>query len=629
MHGPAPALDHAATRPIRHRRDIDGLRALAILPVLLFHAHVPGFSGGYVGVDIFFVISGYLITGIVAREVDEGRFSLFHFYERRFRRIIPALTLMMVAVLGLAAWLYLPGDLEGVPRSALAASLFASNLWFFTDTGYFAGGADVKPLLHTWSLAVEEQYYIGFPVALMLLARFAPRWRLATVGAAAAASLTLCALMARDGSGFAFYLLPTRAWELFAGALLALGAAPAVKMRWLAETLSWAGIAAITAAVICYDSTTFFPGAAAMLPVAGAAVLIHGAPGTSAGRLLSCRPMVAVGLLSYSLYLWHWPLIVFTEYATDAPLAGSTRIMVIVASFIAAWLSWRYVERPFRDPGRVSRQRVFQGTAAAVLILSALSGALMQAGGWPSRFSPEVLALAAGRNDISPDRKRCHDSFMRGAAPCVLGADVPPDAMLWGDSHGVEMAHALAGVARAEGRSLIERTTSSCPPVLGYQAKDPRCAAANRAAFAALRADPHIRRVYLAAFWANGDFDDRAFVDRLGATVAAIRATGRQVTIIGPVPPQPFDVPRRLAHLARAGRLDQARGVERATVEARTGHLRTLFARWRTRGVRVIDPMATLCRERYCAILRDGRPLYFDSHHLSMAGARAVIAGGS
>ena len=156
MHGPAPmaAIDH----PHRYRRDIDGLRALAILPVLLFHAHVPGFSGGYVGVDIFFVISGFLITGILARDIDQGRFSLIRFYERRFRRIVPALALMILVTLALAAWLYLPGDLEGVPRSALAATLFASNLWFFTDTGYFAGGADVKPLLHTWSLAVEEQY---------------------------------------------------------------------------------------------------------------------------------------------------------------------------------------------------------------------------------------------------------------------------------------------------------------------------------------------------------------------------------------------------------------------------------------------------------------------------------------
>ncbi|NWK97143.1 acyltransferase [Sphingobium lactosutens] len=613
---------------MRYRRDIDGLRALAILPVLLFHAHVPGFSGGYVGVDIFFVISGFLITGIIAREVDEGRFSLIRFYERRFRRILPALTLMMVAVLGAAAWLYLPGDLEGVPKSALAATVFASNLWFFADTGYFAGGADVKPLLHTWSLAVEEQYYIGFPVLLMLLARFAPRWRTAVVAVVAAGSLALCVAMQRDTTGFAFYLLPARAWELFAGALLALGAVPTMRMRWLREAIAWTGFGAIALAVACYDRNTLFPGIAALLPVAGAAALLHGAPGTSMGRLLALPPLVGVGLLSYSLYLWHWPLIVFTEYATDLPLEGWTRVAVIGAAFVAAFLSWRFVERPFRDSRRVPARSIFAFTGGAMVLLGTLSLALLAAAPWPSRFVPAALAQIAGRGDVSPARGRCHDSFVRGVRPCVLGASTPPDALLWGDSHGVELAYALGEQARAERRSLIERTASSCPPVLDYAAKDTRCAAANRATFGAIRADPRIRHVYLAAFWGNGDFDDPTFVAKLDRTIAALRAEGRQVTIIGPVPPQPFDVPRRLAHLARAGEPAGAAGVDRATIEAHTRHLRALFAAWRARGVGYIDPIAALCGPVHCAIERDGKPLYFDTHHLSVAGARLVIRDG-
>ncbi|PHQ61093.1 MAG: acyltransferase, partial [Sphingobium sp.] len=334
---------------MRYRRDIDGLRAVAILPVLLFHAHVPGFSGGYVGVDIFFVISGFLITGIIAREVDEGRFSLVHFYERRFRRIIPALALMILVTLGCAAWLYLPGDLDGVPKSALAATLFASNLWFFTDTGYFAGGADVKPLLHTWSLAVEEQYYIGFPILLMLLARYAPRWRAVVLTMIAAGSLALAIILQRDTSGFTFYLLPTRAWELFAGGLLALGVLPAINRRWISELVAWGGLLAIALAVTFYDRDTIFPGLTALPPVLGAAALIHASPGTSVGRLLSLPILVGIGLLSYSLYLWHWPLIVFTEYATDAPLSGAIRLIVMAAALLAAALSWRFVERPFRS----------------------------------------------------------------------------------------------------------------------------------------------------------------------------------------------------------------------------------------------------------------------------------------
>lgn len=622
MHGPAPHM----TSAIRYRRDIDGLRALAILPVLLFHAHVPGFSGGYVGVDIFFVISGYLITGIIAREVDEGRFSLARFYERRFRRIMPALALMILTVLAAAAWLYLPGDLEGVPRSALAATLFASNLWFFTDTGYFSGGADVKPLLHTWSLAVEEQYYIGFPILLMLLARFAPRRRTAVVAGITALSLAIAIVMQRDTSGFTFYLLPTRAWELFAGALLALGAVPALRPRWLRKLVAWSGFIAVALSVTLYDRNTVFPGVTALAPVLGAAALIHAAPGTSVGKLLGWGPMVGVGLISYSLYLWHWPLIVFTEYATDAPLSGGTRFAVIGAALLAGTASWRFVERPFRDAQRMPAKIIFRFTAAAMAILCMLSLALMAMGGWSSRFTPQVLAQMAGQRDFAPTRKQCHDSYMRGATPCTLGAAVPPDALLWGDSHGVELAYALSLTARAENHSLIESTTSSCPPVLEFEARDPRCAAANRATFAAIRANPAIRRVYLAAFWANGAYDDPAFVNRLDRTIAALRAEGRQVVLIGPVPPQSFDVPRHLAHLGRAGRLQEARGVDRTWVEARTVHLHTLFARWQAKGVGLIDPVAALCSNGKCLIEQGGKPLYFDSHHLSVAGARLIIA---
>jgi peptidoglycan/LPS O-acetylase OafA/YrhL len=624
MHGTAPGPDQTRA-PIRYRRDIDGLRAVAILPVLLFHAHVPGFSGGYVGVDIFFVISGFLITGIIAREVDEGRFSLTRFYERRFRRIMPALALMILAVLGGAAWLYLPGDLEGVPRSALAATLFASNLWFFTDTGYFAGGADVKPLLHTWSLAVEEQYYIGFPLLLLLLARFAPARRTQAVAAIAAASLALAIAMQRDTSGFAFYLPATRAWELLAGSLLALGAVPPIHARWLRELSAWTGLAAITAAVLLYDRTTPFPGLAALPPVLGAALLIHAAPGTQAARLLSLPPLVGVGLISYSLYLWHWPLIVFTEYATDAPLSGITRLIVIAAAVALATASWRLVERPFRDARAVPAPSIFRFTAGAMALLCGLSLGLIAAGGWPGRFPAAALKPMAGQQDFSPARKACHDSFMRHAEPCVLGAAVRPDALLWGDSHGVEFAYALSLRARAEGRSLIERTTSSCPPVLGYEATDPRCAAANRAAFAAIRADPAITRVYLAAFWANGDFDRPDFVAKLDHTVAALRQAGKAVTIIGPMPPQSFDVPRRLAHLALAGQDAAEAGVPRAAVDASTVHLRALFARLHDKGVTIIDPVARLCDARRCAIERGGKPLYFDSHHPSLTAAKWII----
>lgn len=616
----------AKTGAIGHRPDIDGLRALAILPVLLFHAHVPGFSGGYVGVDIFFVISGFLITGIIARDMDEGRFSIVDFYDRRFRRILPAFFVMMMAVLGAATWIYLPSDFEGVPRSAVAASLFASNLWFFTDTGYFAGGADAKPLLHSWSLAVEEQFYVGFPLLLTLIARRAPRARVAIVAFFAAGSLTLSIAMQRDMTGFTFYLLPARAWELLAGSLLALGAARPIASRVLRETICAVALGAIAAAVVFYNNTTPFPGLGALPPVFGAAALIHCAPGTWTGRLLSAPPSARIGLLSYSLYLWHWPLIVFVEYATDAPLAGLTRLVVLAASFACAYLSWRFIERPFRTRSRLQRRSVFALAGLSIAVTCALSLGMMATGGWPGRFAPAVLARIEGRNDISPFRKTCHDSFVRGAEPCALGAAVRPSSLLWGDSHGVELSYALSLKAREDGRAIIERTASSCPPVLGYDAPDARCSEANQATYQAILADPAIQRVYLAAFWANGDFDNPIFVAKLARTVALLRHAGRSVTIIGPVPPQPFDVPRRLAHLAQRGESAVAEGVMRAQVEAKTVHLRRLFEVLKRQGVTVIDPIAALCDATRCALETDGKPLYFDSHHLTVAGARRVVA---
>lgn len=617
---------NGATNQGGYRADIDGLRALAILPVLFFHAHVPGFSGGYVGVDIFFVISGFLITRIIAAEIDGGDFSLVRFYERRFRRIIPALTVMIVAVLAAAAWLYLPGDIEGVPRSALAATLFASNIWFYTDTGYFSGGADVKPLLHTWSLAVEEQFYIGFPLLLMMLASFGNRRKTLIIASVAALSLTLSILLYRDGSGFAFYLLPTRAWELLAGGLLALGAVPVAQRQWVREAIAWAGLLAICGAILFYDRTTAFPGYAAILPVAGATALLNAAPGTSAAALLQFRPFLWIGLLSYSLYLWHWPLIVFTEYATDKALYGLPRIAVITGAFGAAFLSWRFVERPFRNRAKLSGRAIFIMTGGAMTLLLLLSIAMIAMGGWNGRFSPAALRLMTAKHDVSPLRKQCHDSFVRGIRPCVIGNAAQADTMLWGDSHGVEMAYALSLAQPSHG--IIERTTSSCPPVLNLERKDPRCARANQANFDALRNNPAIRRVYLVAFWANGTSDDAAFVAKLDQTIAAIDRLGRQVILIGPVPPHPFDVPRRLAHMSRPPQHGDILGVSPTVVKARTVRLRAMFDRWHARGITVIDPVSRLCDRRGCAVARDGKPLYFDSHHLSVTGARIVIGDG-
>lgn len=610
----------------KYRPDIDGLRALAILPVLLFHGGMPGFSGGFTGVDVFFVISGYLITGIIAGEIDDNRFSIVGFYERRARRIMPALTVVVVAVLIGTTLLYLPDDFISVPRSAIAAMLFTSNVSFFFETGYFQGGAETKPLLNTWSLGIEEQFYIGFPILLLLIAHHAPRWRTAAVAAIALASFALAVLTQDDGSGFAFYLLPPRAWELFVGALLALGAIPVVEARPRREAIAFAGLAAIVFAVTVYDRHIIFPGVTALVPVLGAAALLHCAPGTLVGRLLAARPMVAIGLISYSLYLWHWPLFVFVEYASDARLAGWTSIAAILVSLAIAGLSWRYIELPFRRPGRIGSRAIFAGSGIAIGAVCAISAAMILADGWPSRFSPEVQRIAAARHDVSPVRDRCHDSAERGRPPCRLGAKVPASALLWGDSHGVEFAFILSGIAAREGRSLIQRTQSRCPPVLGYDPPDdPGCARVNREVFAAIEADPKLHTIYLAAFWAEDRHASPETMRGLDRTIALLIKARRRVVLIGAVPPNSFDVPRRLAHLAQWGRLDQARGGDRGDLAATELRLSRVADRWKGGNFSYIDPAKAMCSERICTVIRSGKPLYFDSHHPSLHGARLIL----
>lgn len=604
-----------------YRADIDGLRALAIVPVLLFHAGVPGFGGGYVGVDIFFVISGYLITGVIAREIDAGSFSIVHFYERRARRIMPALIAMIAAVLMVASWLYFPDDLRKLPASAVAATLFYSNIHLFFDVNYFGGGSEIKPLLHTWSLAVEEQFYIGFPAVMILIARTASDWRRAIVAAFALLSFAIALATQAKGDGFAFYWLPPRAWELFAGSLIALCVGPPLDQR-AREMLAAAGLVAIVFAIVTYTKTTMFPGITALPPVLGAAAIIVAGHGTRVAQMLAKPLPVGIGLISYSLYLWHWPVIVFAEYAGDAKLSDWSSVAAIALSLGLAVASWRWIERPFRDPRRYKQKAIFAWTGAGMIMLCAASLALAATDGWPSRFSPQSLRYLAATKDISPMRDACHDADpARGRPVCTLGDANNPDALLWGDSHGVEYAYALATRPDRTGHGLVQMTHSSCPPVIGYSIPQPKCDAQNAATIARIRADRRIKTVYLAAFWlAYAETKPPAFWAALDGTIATLVKEGRRVVIIGPVASNSFDVPRALAH----GRT--VSGMTRAELVARTKQLHIVAQRWPTTAVVFVDPADVLCGTQTCDIVRSGAPLFFDSHHPSLTAARLVTA---
>ena len=331
-----------------YRREIDGLRSIAVIPVILYHAGLGLFSGGYVGVDIFFVISGYLITGILIKELAEGNFSILRFYERRARRILPALFTVILVCLPLAAVLMTPPKFEAFAKSVLAVALFGSNMFFaWSQADYFVHEVELIPLLHTWSLAVEEQFYIVFPILLWVIWRFGLRRIFWVLVAIALASLVLAQWMSVHAPLLNFYFAATRAWELLAGSLCALALRDRAPQA--GNGLSLLGLGMIAVSVLLYDSTTVFPSVYTLLPVAGTVLIIlYAAPGTLVGRLLSLPAMVGIGLVSYSAYLWHQPLLAFARihYITEPPAA--IMAVLVAMTFILAWISWRFIEQPFR-----------------------------------------------------------------------------------------------------------------------------------------------------------------------------------------------------------------------------------------------------------------------------------------
>ena len=348
---------------MKYRAEIDGLRALAVLPVIFFHAGFEWFSGGFVGVDIFFVISGYLITTIIISEMAEGKFSIINFYERRARRILPALFFVMLACLPFA-WLWLtPSDLKDFGQSLIAVSTFSSNIFFWLDSGYFNTANELKPLLHTWSLAVEEQYYILFPIFIMLTWRLGLKWILILLSIVFLVSLGAAQWGAYNSPYATFFLLPTRGWELLVGVFAAfyLKYNNHLKSHPLNQVLSLLGFCMISYSIIAFDETTPFPSLYTLIPTIGTGLLIFCAvPKTFIHKLLSLKFIVGIGLISYSAYLWHQPLLAFVRHSLLGEVSDLILIILCVASLVMAWFSWRFIEKPFRSKMTVSRRSIFK-----------------------------------------------------------------------------------------------------------------------------------------------------------------------------------------------------------------------------------------------------------------------------
>ena len=557
----------------RYRADIDGLRAIAVLGVVLFHAGL-GVSGGFVGVDVFFVISGFLITSLILKDLQSGSFSIVEFWERRARRIFPALAVVVITTL-IAGWfLMLSFGYQVLGQSALALTVFASNVQFWRTSGYFDPAAEENPLLHTWSLSVEEQFYLIVPLLLCLVfALRSQRYLGLVLGLGVLASLWISAYWVDRDPKAAFYLLPSRAWELGAGSMLVL--ARPVSSAGLRALMGWLGIAAILYAFFFYDANTAFPGLTAITPVTGTALLIWAGMLSDedaeieyrgVNRLLATKVLVGIGLISYSFYLWHWPFFAFHRYLFSQSPGVPLAIGYIVFALLISIGSLKYVERPFRERRWAqSRKKVFLFTGLVSLLVMATGLGLWNTRGMPSRLPAKVVALDATKGDAFYQKARSavdkdNPFFKLGAKnrPCRL--------MVWGDSHGGVLLSMIDELCREYDISAIAATRGQHPPVLEWSGSDP---ASNQHAIKTQYADKamgqirslvksgELQYVVLAFRWmyypedapraADDPVPTKGFPEALIKTVQTLQELGVKVSILLELPDFGVHVPKTVA----------------------------------------------------------------------------------
>ncbi|WP_339083434.1 acyltransferase family protein [Hyphomicrobium sp. ghe19] len=637
-----------------HRADIDGLRAVAVLGVLGYHFGL-GVPGGYGGVDVFFVISGFLIAGIIKNDLEAETFSLVNFYVRRIRRILPALVVCLSVTTIAALLILFPLDFKNYGRSLLAAVLSVSNFYFQSRNGYFDGAATEKPLLHTWSLGVEEQFYIVFPLTLLLLFKFARKCLLPLLLAVVVLSLAYSGFSGMRAREPAFFSTFGRAWELGIGTLLAFAALPPPSRRWAIEAEAGTGVLLIAFSYFFYDDDTLFPGLAAVPLCLGAALIIHSGmtPQKSfVARLLSSSPMIGIGLISYSIYLLHWPLLVLCQYrfpdvfAAGAPHATDARIGLALASVCLGALSWRFIEEPFRRSGVISTKTVFGAGATAVLTLVGASAVIIVRPHWLQSWPAAIEAMQFRRTvsgrvlGLKRQPGWTHDTYLIGNDGST------PDTVLWGDSFAQALVPGFITFYSKTGQGAVIAAAPGCPPLLGVtfyrRLANEKCRPHNDAIFKAI-SEPGIRRVILMARWSafvnstvrdgSGNpvvhgksvrADGSVFAGVLEQVVSRLVAQNKEVVLVGPIPSQKFSVgPAMARHIAWDLPLPPELTLREFAEDERL--VLPLLAQLATiPHVRVIYPHLSLCDPYACHYSINGKAMYSDDGHLSPDGVEAL-----
>ncbi|MBV1880904.1 MAG: acyltransferase [Pseudomonadales bacterium] len=634
-----------------YRPDIDGLRSIAVLLVVIFHAGFDFIPGGFIGVDVFFVLSGYLITTILFREISDKTFSFSSFYQRRIRRLMPALFSVLLVVSVFSVVFLLPSDLVSYAKSLFFTALSLSNMYFWRENGgYFEGNTQEVPLLHTWSLSVEEQYYVIWPIYLIVCAKLFPkRWLVILTAILFIASLFFSEWVTRVAIGASYYLLPTRIFELLIGSGLALvwSRLPDLN-RATNSVLSLVGLSLIVWSAFYLSKNHGFPGFNALYPACGAGLLLISGRGSAGivNQILSCRPFVWIGLISYSLYLWHWPIIVFVHYI-GVEFTATISLFIIAISIFIAWLNWRFIETRYRYiKGADFKRTIVKLFILPLALISIFSIIIVATNGLPSRFSSKVVQMQNAIDTRPSDlRKRCHspsrDSDKQPMETCRLGnADrAIPNVLMLGDSHANHFTGFVDELAKRSGDAILDYTLDGCLPIFDF-------IAANNQHFAQLCdgrnnisrnyiASNSFEKVILSGQWpvvieAEGTTSSEsgyklALSVGLQRTIKAIISSGAQPIIIkngaraNTLSPK-CPITKILYNESIMCDLNVVDMIqENIVIESIFDELAAQFPE-----LLLIDPKEVMCGDKVCYSELDDVPLYLDGNHLNDIGSRVI-----
>jgi peptidoglycan/LPS O-acetylase OafA/YrhL len=626
---------------LNYRADIDGLRALAVVPVCCYHLGITMFPGGFVGVDVFFTISGYLMASLIGQGLSQGDFSFSKFFERRARRILPALFFVTLVCIALALVMFPPKLLRDFGSTVAATIFFSSNVIFWKKSAnYFDLPAEWDPLLHTWSLAVEEQFYILYPVFMVLIWRLGRVTRLGAVMLVAVTSFALSVWGVANAPTATFYLIPTRAWELLIGAGVALWCERPTQVDadrrssgLFSSVLGWTGVALVCGSIGHLNSETPYPGGWALLPCVGAALIISAGRDnlSSTARLLAVRPLVAIGKISYSLYLWHWPIIVFAEKHQQIESGSSSyKALLLSASIIMGYASWRWVEQPFRDRSFLRPAPLIGSLAATGIVLSLVGLFSNLSNGWPARF-PGVEAVSLERQASSESSNPDWEKFGSNKClvqrledwseqNCFLSHNADQNALLWGDSFAASYAYGFF-VAHHPNFNVLQYTFSLCPPIFGYEATlRSKCASFNSNVENVIKRF-NIKTVIMAGNWDHYLRRKKTRYEDIEQTEKNLNALGVKVVFIGQSPSFGFAYPDEYFFLKYGPRLAEEAYFSKITIDPQ---INVELAKLSSAGF-FFDPLPQLCHGMEC-VFKDG-PLYLfkDYGHFSNEGSRRVV----